>query len=351
MSKRPAFQFYPGDWRRDLALQGCSLAARGLWIEMMGMMHDGAEYGHLLAGSRPITAERLAGMVGPQDGEDVPALLAELEEAGVFSRTDDGVIYSRRMVKDEDIREKRATAGKKGGKRTAKRLAKANAQANTQSNKPAKDEQTVADEDAVEDSSKETKKEKIRRLFEEFWSRYPKRAGNRKKKDATGKWRARCREGVDPQVMLDAADRYMRFCEETGKLGTEFVMLASTFLNDPGNFDNPWKAPSQPVKYAKAPPPSPGSTAAKVSTEKPKSTAERQTRGLEHVSGEAPDRKAEADRWLEAHKEEAEEMLRQVQEEMEWALANTRNPDVQRGMVTAALRRKALERMDHQEAA
>jgi len=32
-SKRPAFQFYPGDWRRDTALQSVSLAARGLWIE------------------------------------------------------------------------------------------------------------------------------------------------------------------------------------------------------------------------------------------------------------------------------------------------------------------------------
>ena len=29
--KRPAFQFYPSDWRKDMALQSCSVAARGLW--------------------------------------------------------------------------------------------------------------------------------------------------------------------------------------------------------------------------------------------------------------------------------------------------------------------------------
>ena len=61
---RPSYQFYPGDWRRDTALQACSIAARGLWIEMMNVMHDGEPYGHLTAGGVPISDQELARMVG-----------------------------------------------------------------------------------------------------------------------------------------------------------------------------------------------------------------------------------------------------------------------------------------------
>jgi hypothetical protein len=53
--KRPAFQWYPGDWRRDTALQSCSIAARGLWVEMLNLMHDGEPYGHLTAGGVQLT--------------------------------------------------------------------------------------------------------------------------------------------------------------------------------------------------------------------------------------------------------------------------------------------------------
>ena len=45
--KRPSFQFYPGDWLRDPALRACSLAARGLWADVLCYMHQGAPYGHL----------------------------------------------------------------------------------------------------------------------------------------------------------------------------------------------------------------------------------------------------------------------------------------------------------------
>jgi hypothetical protein len=39
MSKRPSFQFYPGDWLRD-SVAGCSLAAQGLWLRVMILAHD-----------------------------------------------------------------------------------------------------------------------------------------------------------------------------------------------------------------------------------------------------------------------------------------------------------------------
>jgi hypothetical protein len=111
MTKRPAFQWYPGDAQRDTALRACCLEARGLWREMLDLMHDGEPYGYLTAGGSPITPVNLARMVGVSARRCV-ALLAELEDHQVFSRTEGGVIYSRRMVKDEHIRTVRAAAGK-----------------------------------------------------------------------------------------------------------------------------------------------------------------------------------------------------------------------------------------------
>ena len=111
--KRPASQYYWGDWRRDTGLQSCSLAARGLWHEMNCLMHDCEPYGHLRVGVAPMQVAQLARLVG-ETPKAVSALLAELEAAGVFSRSDDGGIYSRRMVRDEALRERRAQGGHLG---------------------------------------------------------------------------------------------------------------------------------------------------------------------------------------------------------------------------------------------
>ena len=113
--KRPSFQFYPSDWLRDTALRMCSLEARGLWIDMLAYMHEGCPYGHLKVGTKDILPGVLARMVGT-DEQTAERLIAELEESGVLSRTDNGTIYSRRMVRDEQIRCERAEGGKESQK-------------------------------------------------------------------------------------------------------------------------------------------------------------------------------------------------------------------------------------------
>ena len=111
--KRPAFQFYPADWRKDAGAQSCSIAARGLWLEMLCIMHECDPYGHLHINGRPVDAPQLARLVGITPRE-CNKLLAELETNAVFSRTDANTIYSRRMVRDEALREVRATGGGSG---------------------------------------------------------------------------------------------------------------------------------------------------------------------------------------------------------------------------------------------
>lgn len=45
--RRPSFQFYPGDWVSNQKLRRCTLEERGLWMEVMCLMHDSDEYGVL----------------------------------------------------------------------------------------------------------------------------------------------------------------------------------------------------------------------------------------------------------------------------------------------------------------
>jgi hypothetical protein len=112
--KRPAFQFYPSDWRKDEPLQDCSIAARGLWHELLCIMHECQPYGHLALNGAALPEEKAAKRCGITV-QEFRRLLAELEAARVFSRTANGTIYSRRMVKDEHIRTTRAAGGARGG--------------------------------------------------------------------------------------------------------------------------------------------------------------------------------------------------------------------------------------------
>ena len=117
--KRPAFQFYPGDYRTDIDLHRCSLAARGLWIEMMCLMHHGEPYGHLqTSGGGVITAEELARLTGASIS-GVVGCLAELSVRGVYSVTSTGIIYSRRMVLDAKAHAAFRERGSAGGRASA----------------------------------------------------------------------------------------------------------------------------------------------------------------------------------------------------------------------------------------
>lgn len=112
--KRPSFQFYPGDWLRSADLRSCSIGARGLWIDMICLMHEGSPYGYLKVGSKVILLPTLSQMVGLTTHE-AEGYLSELKEAGVASVDDAGCLFSRRMVRDEKVRQARASGGILGG--------------------------------------------------------------------------------------------------------------------------------------------------------------------------------------------------------------------------------------------
>lgn len=112
--KLPAMQFYTGDWMKDPALRSVSSSARGLWIDMLCLMHDSDRRGYLQVNGKPVSLEMLARMTG-NETEQVSRDLQELENSGVYSCTEHGTIFCRRMVRDEARRQRLRENGKKGG--------------------------------------------------------------------------------------------------------------------------------------------------------------------------------------------------------------------------------------------
>jgi hypothetical protein len=184
--KRPSFQFYPADWLRDTALRSCSTGARGLWMDMICYMHEGNPYGHLKVGNKVIQSENLARMVG-ESLEVVEVWLKELLEAGVYD-IDDGAICSRRMIKDENLRNIRAAGGKLGG------------------NPMLKDNLKVKQKPAPSSSSSSSSSPSIKNIqpigFDLFWNSYDKKVG---KQNALKAWAKILFEKYSVQEIVDKA--------------------------------------------------------------------------------------------------------------------------------------------------
>jgi hypothetical protein len=72
---------------------------------MLCLMFESSRRGYLhQANGQPLSLPQIARMTGCATDE-AAHLLQELEDAGVFSRTEHGMIYSRRLVRDEKRRE------------------------------------------------------------------------------------------------------------------------------------------------------------------------------------------------------------------------------------------------------
>src|SRR5689334_16541983 len=112
--KIPAMMFYPADWRKDLAVQSLSFHDRGVWFEMLCLMHESEQRGKLIIGGSPAPSDLVARLLG-LSRQDYEATLKRLLTASVADRDDDGAIINRRMVRDEKIRLTRSECGRKGG--------------------------------------------------------------------------------------------------------------------------------------------------------------------------------------------------------------------------------------------
>lgn len=154
--RRPADLWFWNDWFSSFDVRSCSLAARGLWIDMLGVMRNAEVKGALTVNGKQIGIKELTNITGASEKE-VAVLLKELEDHEVFSRLEDGTIINRRMYREGELSQKRAIAGRKG--MAVRYQADNNILTALGSNKPLT---TLEDEDeeSLIDSSSDKKAEK-----------------------------------------------------------------------------------------------------------------------------------------------------------------------------------------------
>lgn len=105
MPKQPSFQFYPGDWLKDPGLRACSMAAKGVWMEVLCLMFECKDRGYLVMNHKPWTLQHTAHALGGSFDENMNCL-RELVENGVMKQDKKGRFFNSRMVRDERQRER-----------------------------------------------------------------------------------------------------------------------------------------------------------------------------------------------------------------------------------------------------
>jgi len=215
--KLPYIKFYVRDWMMSIDLRRCSYAARGLWIEMMCLMSMD-RYGYLEHNGEAINEAELESLtMGLSVGDNgrVKGLLAELEQHKVFSRDENGCIYSRRMVADYEKRCIFEEYGKHGGNpRLTKRPLKGEDKNITQNPEP-----TLGLTQGVNPPCGSP--------FDEFWKDYPKKIGKGAAWKAFGK-----ASKITKLPILLAAIKLQARSEQWQKAGGQFVPTPATWLNE-----------------------------------------------------------------------------------------------------------------------
>lgn len=136
--KYPPMPFDTGDWLRCPELRSVAPDVRALWMDMLCYMWESSETGVMVApNGTPYGQADIIRIVG-LDNNNSTAWLQTLIDSGVCGVRSDGAIYCRRMVRDADLRAKRAEAGRKGGQtaRGRDRDRKAEIEASRPQNEP-----------------------------------------------------------------------------------------------------------------------------------------------------------------------------------------------------------------------
>ena len=194
----------------------------------MALMHDeGEPYGHLKIGPSTPSIEDIAKLVS-MSVEDVGGGISELESRGVLSRTKAGVIYSRRMVRDEKKRLQGKKFGRLGGNPGLTGVVKG--AVNSGLNTPP-DSDSNSDSVVSASSSKEEGK-KVGN-FEAWWKMYPKKVGKRK---CASVWKSleKSRELPPLSDMLEKLQRQVRLDRQWRE---GFIPNPETYLNQ-GRWDD-----------------------------------------------------------------------------------------------------------------
>lgn len=220
MGKRPSYQWYPGDWKKDPAVQALSPESRAFWREALDVLFESDTKGQLTA-----TREAWSRVTGVPV-EWIDTFLSENELARTCDVTvcnGTVTLMSRRILRDEREREL-----------TRKRVAKHRAA--TECNAPV----TPMKHDSSSSSSSSSSVTKVTKYtadFETWWQEYPSAAGKSKAQEY---FTARLKSGQTVEQLTAARDRYIAI--KNDERDPRFSN-GSTFLNphpkgDSANIDD-----------------------------------------------------------------------------------------------------------------
>jgi hypothetical protein len=163
-------------------------------------MHEGTPYGHLKVNDKVILPSNLASMCGATL-ENVEGWLKELEIAGVFKRDENGVIHSKRMIRDEEIRNSRASGGKLGGNPALLKTSKVNHKVNSKVQNEDKVKPTPSSSSSSSSSSSLETIKPLSNKFDEFWSVWPSSSRKVGKMACLKKWEARKLDPIGDKII------------------------------------------------------------------------------------------------------------------------------------------------------
>lgn len=190
-SDKPCVKWNGKDWLGDPQLRMAGPELRGVWMDMLCAMMEAEPYGHLAINGRPMTDMEVSSLIGvsPDAYRDY---LERLFDLGIPSRTESGIIYSRRLLRDYAMFVSGKVSGKKGGGNPALRTP---------------DSEYPGD-------------------FLDFWEEYPRKTG---KGAALKAWkRIKRKPGI--AVILDAIAAQKTSTQWT-KNGGQFIPHPATWIN------------------------------------------------------------------------------------------------------------------------
>lgn len=188
------------------------------------------EGGYVLVGGAPPSPEKLARLVRCSVDE-INEWLAELETESVFSRTGQGVIYSRRMVRDAKISQKNRENGAKGGNPNLRKQSGISQSDNPPATAPVKADKRK-EEETIEERQASNDARVSKDFFGQAWSAFPE-AGRRRSstKKARTAWDRAATAAGGEAALLEAVVIFSGSAEAT-RDGGQFVPAMDRWLRD-----------------------------------------------------------------------------------------------------------------------
>lgn len=110
MIDNKGFTFYPEDWLDDAKLKHCSLAAKGMWIDLLCHMHRGDIYGYMIFSTKVMTRYDIQKVLKVSNQQVFDEAFDELFEKGIILQdTNNGAYYSKRMLQEHKKDKRKAS--------------------------------------------------------------------------------------------------------------------------------------------------------------------------------------------------------------------------------------------------